>query len=338
MVLNGLTADFDARDGFADDLLFRFVARRKDKEPAERYCAQRPDDEDKPEETWHVRIPLPAILPGLTWRDYDSSRAFAPNSILLLCLADPNCPGKRLICGTFRFVARAWEAVGDAAQKRHGSKQAEAQVFSMTETDPVEVIKAHLGRRSIVLVGLMGCGKSSVGKRLAAKLGMPFIDADEEIEKVAAKTISEIFADQGEDFFRDRERKVIGRLVSSGPHVLATGGGAYMNAETRQAIRDLGISIWLRAELAVLMRRVGKRDTRPLLETGNPEATMRKLMDTRYPVYAEADITVESRDEPHEIIVTEIVNRLAAIVKCPIRALAQASTIQLQPTKNRPES
>ena len=207
----------------------------------------------------------------------------------------------------------------------------------MTETDPVEVIKAQLGRRSIVLIGLMGCGKSSVGKRLAAKLGMQFIDADEEIEKVAAKSISEIFADQGEDFFRDRERKVIGRLVSSGPHVLATGGGAYMNADTRLAIREMGISVWLRAELAVLMRRVGKRDTRPLLKTGNPEATMRKLMDTRYPVYAEADITVESRDEPHEIIVTEIVNRLAGVVKRPIRAMSEASTIQSQPTKNRPE-
>ena len=207
----------------------------------------------------------------------------------------------------------------------------------MTETDPVEVIKAQLGRRSIVLVGLMGCGKSSVGKRLAAKLGIPFIDADEEIEKVAAKTIGEIFADQGEDFFRDRERKVIGRLLSSGPQILATGGGAYVNADTRQAIRDMGISVWLRAELAVLMRRVGKRDTRPLLKTGNPEATMRKLMDARYPVYAGADITVESRDEPHEIIVTEIVNRLADVLKCPVLALSHAPTSQLQPTKNRPE-
>lgn len=207
----------------------------------------------------------------------------------------------------------------------------------MTETDPVEVIKAHLGRRSIVLVGLMGCGKSSVGKRLAAKLGMQFIDADEEIEKVAAKSISEIFADQGEDFFRDRERKVIGRLLSNGPQILATGGGAYMNADTRLAIREMGISVWLRAELAVLMRRVGKRDTRPLLKIGNPEATMRKLMDARYPVYAESEITVESRDEPHEIIVTEIVNRLAGVVKRPVRTMSEASTIQSQPTKNRPE-
>lgn len=337
MVLCGLTADFDARNGFADDLLFGFVTRRKNVEPGERNGAQRANYEDKPEEAWHFLFPLRAILLDLTWRDYDSSWAFAPKSILLLCCAGPNCPGKRLICGTFRFVARACEVVADAALRQHGSKQAEARVFSMTETDPVEVIKAQLGRRNIVLVGLMGCGKSSVGKRLAAKLGMPFIDADEEIEKVAAKTISEIFADQGEDFFRDRERKVIGRLLSSGPQILATGGGAYMHEGTRQAIRDMGISVWLRAELTVLMRRVGKRDTRPLLKTGNPEATMRKLMDTRYPVYAEADITVESRDEPHEIIVTEIVNRLAEVVKCPVRALSQASTIQMQSIKNRPQ-
>ncbi len=208
----------------------------------------------------------------------------------------------------------------------------------MTETDPVEVIKAHLGRRSVVLVGLMGCGKSSVGKRLAAKLGMPFIDADEEIEKVAAKSISEIFADQGEDFFRDRERKVIGRLLANGPQVLATGGGAYLHADTRKSIRDMGISVWLRAELAVLMRRVGKRDTRPLLKTGNPEATMRKLMDARYPVYAEAEITVESRDEPHETIVTEIVNRLADVLASRSASAAPMSASQTQHTKNRPQT
>lgn len=180
----------------------------------------------------------------------------------------------------------------------------------MIETDAVDTIKSKLGRRSIVLVGLMGCGKSSIGKRLAAKLAMPFIDADEEIEKVAAKTISEIFADHGEDFFRDRERKVIARLLTQGPQVLATGGGAYMHPETRAAIRTHGISVWLRAELPVLMRRVGKRDTRPLLKTGNPEATMKKLIDARYPVYAEADITIESRDEPHETIVCELIDRL----------------------------
>ena len=181
----------------------------------------------------------------------------------------------------------------------------------MTGTDAADVIKSRLGTRSIVLVGLMGCGKTSIGKRLAAKLTLPFIDADEEIEKVAARSISEIFADQGEEFFRDRERKVIARLLKGGPQVLATGGGAYMHPDTRVGIKADGISIWLHAELPVLLRRVSKRDTRPLLKSANPEATMRKLMETRYPVYAEADIRVESRDDPHDQIVSEILDRLA---------------------------
>lgn len=185
----------------------------------------------------------------------------------------------------------------------------------MTESEAIDRIKTRLGRRSLVLVGLMGCGKSSVGKRLAARLGLPFLDADEEIEKAAAKSINEIFTDHGESHFREGERKVISRLLANGPQVLATGGGAYMHPETRERIRDASISIWLRAELPVLMRRVSKRDTRPLLRSGNPEATMRKLIEARYPVYAEADLTVESRDEPHEVIVSEIIQRVAQLDK-----------------------
>lgn len=182
---------------------------------------------------------------------------------------------------------------------------------TMNNSDTLDDLKHKLGSRSIVLVGLMGCGKSSIGKRLASKLSLPFVDADEEIEAVAAKSISEIFADHGEEFFRDRERKVIGRLLSQGPRVLATGGGAYMNPETRDDIAAHGISVWLKAELCVLMRRVSKRDTRPLLKTSNPEATMRKLMDARYPVYALADLVVESRDEPHDMIVAELLDQLS---------------------------
>ena len=182
----------------------------------------------------------------------------------------------------------------------------------MIDNETADDIKSKLCGRSIVLVGLMGCGKSSIGKRLAVRLAMPFVDADEEIEAVAAKSISEIFADHGEEFFRDRERKVIARLLAQGPQILATGGGAYMHPETRDAIRANGISIWLKADLPVLMRRVSKRDTRPLLKTANPEATMRKLMDARYPVYAQADMTVESRDEPHDVLVNEIIDRLNA--------------------------
>ena len=181
----------------------------------------------------------------------------------------------------------------------------------MTEAEAIDVIRSRIGPRSIVLVGLMGCGKSSVGKRLAAKLSQHFVDADEEIEKAAGKTINDIFSDHGEAHFRDGERKVIARLLASGPQVLATGGGAYMNVETRAKIHEGGIAVWLKAELPVLMRRVLKRDTRPLLRNGNPEATMKALIEARYPVYAKADITVESRDEPHDIIVSEIIARLA---------------------------
>ncbi len=180
------------------------------------------------------------------------------------------------------------------------------------DTSSADAVLALLGERSIVLVGLMGCGKSSVGRRLASRLGLGFVDADEEIERVAAKSIVEIFADHGEAYFRDGERRVIARLLSSGPQVLATGGGAFINPDTRAKIRERGVSIWLRAELHVLMRRVSKRDTRPLLKSGDPEATMRDLMDKRYPIYAEADITVESRDVPHDVIVNEIIAALKA--------------------------
>jgi shikimate kinase len=190
------------------------------------------------------------------------------------------------------------------------------------DKDIVENVRRALGQRSLVLVGLMGCGKSSIGKRLASRLALPFIDADEEIERVAQKSISEIFADHGETFFRDREAKVIARLLANGPQVLATGGGAFITPETRHKVREAGISIWLRAELPVLMRRVGKRDTRPLLKGGDPEQVMKDLMATRYPIYGEADLTVESRDVPHDAIVSEIV---AALARHP--ALAQPTSI-----------
>lgn len=174
-----------------------------------------------------------------------------------------------------------------------------------------DAILEGLGGRSIVLIGLMGCGKSSVGRRLATRLALSFVDADDEIEAAAQKSIPEIFADHGEDVFRDGERRVIARLLHNGPQVLATGGGAYMNADTREAIRAHGVSVWLKAELPVLMRRVMKRDNRPLLKSPDPEGVMRDLMSVRYPVYANADITIESRDVPHDVIVGEIIAALA---------------------------
>jgi shikimate kinase len=186
----------------------------------------------------------------------------------------------------------------------------------------VQQVLDILGSRSIVMVGLMGCGKSSIGRRLASALDLPFVDADEEIERAALKTIPEIFADHGEAYFREGERKVIKRLLASGPQVLATGGGAFMNPDTREAIKAAGISVWLRADLDVLMRRVAKRDNRPLLKADDPVAVMKGLMEQRYPVYAEADVTVESRDTAHEVIVGEIITALAARTDLALGAAA----------------
>lgn len=166
--------------------------------------------------------------------------------------------------------------------------------------------------RSVVLVGLMGAGKSSVGRRLASRLGFAFIDADTEIEKAAGATIPEIFASHGEAAFRDGERKVIARLLDQPHVVLATGGGAFMNVETRSRIRERGISIWLKAEIDILVKRCARRSNRPLLANGDLKATLTRLMAERYPVYAEADLAVMSVDGPHDAVVDQIMQALPA--------------------------
>jgi 3-dehydroquinate synthase len=171
---------------------------------------------------------------------------------------------------------------------------------------------AALGGRSIILVGMMGAGKTSVGKRLAAKLGLPFIDADAEIEAGAQLTISEIFERFGEAYFREGERKVIARLLNGGPLVLATGGGAFMNAATRDNIAKQGVSIWLKPSFDVLLARVRKKSNRPLLKTADPEQTLRRLLDERSPTYALADFTVESLEGSHDAVVDAILERLHA--------------------------
>ena len=175
----------------------------------------------------------------------------------------------------------------------------------------IDAVRQRLAGRPVVLVGLMGAGKTTVGRRLSERLGLPFVDADHEIEEAAGKSIAEIFADHGEPYFRDGERKVIARLLEGEPKVLATGGGAYMNAETRANIRKRGIAVWLRADLALLMKRVKKRNDRPLLKGGDPELVMKTLIDQRYPVYAEADITVDSRDSAHTVMVNDVIKALA---------------------------
>jgi shikimate kinase len=182
-----------------------------------------------------------------------------------------------------------------------------AMQHSSDQSTPEAAIVAALGARSVVLVGMMGAGKSSIGRRLATRLGIPFVDADTEIEKAAGMSIPDIFATHGEPDFRAGESRVIARLLEGGPQVLATGGGAFMNADTRAAIGVKGVSVWLKAEIDVLMRRIKRRHDRPLLQTADPAATLRGLMDTRDPTYALADLTVQSREVPHDKIVDEIV-------------------------------
>jgi shikimate kinase len=175
----------------------------------------------------------------------------------------------------------------------------------MTETPPLRLA------RSIVMVGLMGAGKTSIGRRLAQKLHVPFIDSDTEIEKAANETIAEIFARDGEAVFRAGERRIIARLLDGPVQVLATGGGAFMDASTRARVRERGISVWLRADLETLLERTTRRQHRPLLNNGDPRATLTTLIETRYPVYAEADITIDSLAGPTDSTVQKLLSALA---------------------------
>ncbi|MDM7849508.1 shikimate kinase [Pseudochrobactrum kiredjianiae] len=171
-------------------------------------------------------------------------------------------------------------------------------------------IKALLNQRPVVLVGLMGAGKSTIGKKMAAMLELPFYDLDTEIENVSRMSVTELFSSYGEPEFRDLERRVMQRLLEGGSMILATGGGAFMNEQTRENIAEAGISLWLNAELDVLMERVLRRHDRPLLKNDDPRAVMQKLMTERYPVYATADLSIMSRDEKREVIAQEVINLL----------------------------
>jgi len=203
----------------------------------------------------------------------------------------------------------------------------EIAAHSATVGTQEAALLAALGRRSIVLVGMMGAGKSSIGRRLAQRLGVNFVDADAEIEAAAGMTIAEIFANYGEPDFRSGEARVIARLLDQGQQVLATGGGAFMNPETRAGIRQKGLSVWLKADFEVLMRRVKRRATadRPMLQ-GDPAQRIRQLMSERYPVYGEADVTVVSREVSHDTIVNEIVAALSDILGVTAAAVNVAET------------
>jgi shikimate kinase len=194
-----------------------------------------------------------------------------------------------------------------------------SEALALTRTgSPTETLgrkaREALGKRNLVFVGLMGAGKSSVGRLTASVLGIPFVDTDHEIERVSRMSINELFAAYGEPEFRALEARVIKRLLRSGPRVISTGGGAFINEQSRKHIKKQGISVWLNAELDVLWERVNKRDSRPLLKTENPKKTLEDLMHSRYPVYQLADLTVMSRDVKKEMMVEDVLNALVASV------------------------
>lgn len=211
------------------------------------------------------------------------------------------------------FTSLSLDATGafdDTVSKQIVNGPMSEQVLTLAESLK-DRARAALGARNLVLVGLMGAGKSSIGRLVASQLGIPFVDTDIEIERVSRMTIAELFAAYGEEEFRALETRVIKRLLKGGPRVVSTGGGAFINERTRQQVKRSGLSVWLKADLDVLWERVGKRETRPLLKTENPKQTLEKLMTVRYPIYAEADLVVWSRDVSKEIMVKEVLAAIA---------------------------
>lgn len=178
-----------------------------------------------------------------------------------------------------------------------------------------EQLSERLAGRPLVLVGMMGAGKTTVGRRVAARLNRHFLDSDEEIEKAAQMTVPEIFEQRGEPEFRAGETRVIARVLKEPGVVLATGGGAFVNAETRALVKAEAISVWLKAEVDILFERVSRRSNRPLLKTANPRATLEKLIEDRYPIYAEADVTVVSRDVPQDVVAGHVIDAVLAFLK-----------------------
>ena len=192
------------------------------------------------------------------------------------------------------------------------------QIDTLSSVLKVAETRRFVPRRTIVLVGLMGAGKSKVGRRLALRLGLPFSDSDPEIEAAAGETIEEIFANRGEQVFRDGERRVIARLLAQPVQVLATGGGAFMDPMTRSLIGRRGVSLWLRADLDTLVARILRRNDRPLLKRGDPRVILAELMERRHPIYAEADLTVDSGAGSPEVTVNRLI---AALASCPLAAI-----------------
>ncbi|TPW27321.1 shikimate kinase [Pararhizobium mangrovi] len=180
-----------------------------------------------------------------------------------------------------------------------------------TTTDIDAAARRVLDGRCLVLVGLMGAGKSVIGRMTASRLDLPFVDSDHEIERVSRMSIGDLFELYGEDEFRALEARVIARLIETGPRILSTGGGAFIAERTRALVKERALSLWLDADIETLWGRVKRRDTRPLLRTADPKATLQALMDERYPVYAEADLAVQSRDVGKHVVVDEVLETLA---------------------------
>jgi shikimate kinase len=199
-----------------------------------------------------------------------------------------------------------------AAQKSGEGGASKVDTVTVGAERRAKSLRRFVPCRTIVLVGLMGAGKSKIGRRLAARLNLPFFDSDHEIEAAAGESIEEIFANRGERVFRDGERRVIARLLAQPVHVLATGGGAFMDPATRQLIGERGVSLWLRADLDVLVSRVSRRSNRPLLKSGNARAILGALIEQRHPVYAEADVVVDSGEGSPELTVSRAIAALAA--------------------------
>jgi shikimate kinase len=195
---------------------------------------------------------------------------------------------------------------------RNRSKGDTMATPALTASDEAAALATLLGGRAIVFVGLMGAGKTAIGRRVAAAIGLNFSDSDQEIEKASRMSVADLFETYGEAEFRSLEQRVIARLLQESPNVLATGGGAFMNADTRAAISEHGVSIWLKADIDTLMARVAKKQTRPLLKTGDPRAVMENLMTIRHPVYAQADVTVNTRDDRREVIAEEVIAAIVA--------------------------
>ncbi len=211
----------------------------------------------------------------------------------------------------------------------------EAHAPSPPRDSRAQAIVDALAGRPLVLVGMMGSGKTAIGRRLAQRLNLPFVDSDHEIETAHRLSVSEIFASHGEAYFRDGERRVLARLIGEGQRVIATGGGAFINPQTREFIRSHAVSIWLKAEFDVLMRRVRKRPTRPLLQNADPEGVMARLMAERYPIYGEANLTTQSRDAPHEVIIEEILESLERHLARQGEFTADMTSLALPPATTR---